>query len=861
MAILTRELDAPVPRWIRIGKTWRRLFWLTGGLVTAVFLFFTSSYVYFAFSHKLENRVTIESTKIFDRNGALLYEAYGEAKRTIIPLREVPRHAIEATVAIEDRDFFRHHGIDMSGIVRAALVNIESRSIKQGGSTISQQFVRNAVLTPDKTLSRKYQEIILSIMLENEHSKDEILEMYLNEIPYGANSYGIYAASQTYFRKKPQDLTLAEAAYLAALPKAPSHYSPYGPNREELDERSRLVLREMHSQGYISEEEKTQALSEKVAFQSVTATIKAPHFVMYVLDILQKKYGEEAVRSGGLKVTTTLDLKLQEMAEEIVKKQAVINKRAFGGENAALVALDPRNGQILTMVGSRDYFDESIDGEVNVALSPRQPGSSFKPYVYATAFKEGYSPASLIFDLSTNFGRYGSKDYIPKNYDGRTWGPITMRKALQGSLNIPAVKTLMLVGIDDAINTAEDLGLTTLTNRERYGPALVLGGAEVKLLEHAAGFGVFAAGGIRHVPTPILNIRDQKGRTIVNNEHSRGSIALDPQIAYQVADVLSDNEARMFLFSNRNNRLTLPGRKVAAKTGTTQNFRDAWTVGFTPSLVTGVWVGNSDNRQMRYGADGLVVAAPIWNEFMRRALAGTPAEEFARPPGMIELAVDAFTGKLPNEHTPVVRKEWFATSNAPTEKDDMHTAYDIGGENRVFTVLHSEKPDDPAWEAPVRAWALAHGYSYPFVQPSGMRDENIAIDAAARDVVRELPWGIDAMASAANGVERVELYFDTDIVAQTAGDKLYYEFSGGAADGEHLVTVKAWSNGSYNFKVYRVEFLLTPPAIAEAEAPEAGGVSEPAPVPPEVSFANTQSPSPPEDGETAATSTPEIVTQ
>ena len=428
--------------------------------------------------------------------------------------------------------------------------------------------------------------------------------------------------------------------------------------------------------------------------------------------LLSEKYGEISLRTDGLKVTTTLDLDLQKLAEEAVVKQVTEAEKKYNAHNAALVAVDPKTGQILAMVGSRDYFDQENDGAVNVTLRPRQPGSSFKPYVYATAFKKGMNPATMLMDVTTNFGEFGGKEYVPQNYDGKNRGPVSIRTALQGSLNIPAVKTLLLAGIEDSIDTAEAMGISTLKDRSRFGPSIVLGGAEVRLLEHTAGYGIFAAGGIKHDTVSILKVEDKDGDTLEEWEQSQGEEVLDPQIAYQITNVLSDDPSRRFIFGV-NNKLHLPGRPVAAKTGTTQEYRDAWTVGYTPSLVAGVWMGNNDNSAMTGGASGSLVAAAIWNDFMTKALTGKPVEDFTRPEGMSDITVDAVSGLLPTQFTTATRVDVFAAFNQPKKFDNVHVPVQTNSGQQIYTIFHSEKPDDPAWENPVAAWAAASGYPYP----------------------------------------------------------------------------------------------------------------------------------------------------
>lgn len=710
----------------------RRIFKLALYLAAAFLILVSLTFAVVSLSlpdpNKINARIVPQSTKIYARDGTtLLYEIHGEAKRTLIELAEIPDYAKEATIAIEDKNYYNNPGVDWRGILRAVFRNITRGELTgQGGSTITQQFVRNAILTREKTFTRKIKEIVLAIEIQQKFTKDEILKLYLNEIPYGQNAYGIEAASQTYFGKRARDLTLAESAYLAALPQAPTFYSPSGPNRDRLENRKNLVLAAMLDQGYITQTAHDTAKAEKVTFSKIKDAIIAPHFVLYVQDLLAEKYGEKTLEEGGLKIITTLDYRLQEIAEKTVAEGVAKDENRNKAHNAALVAIDPKTGQILAMVGSRDFFDEEHDGQVNVALRDRQPGSSIKPYIYAAAFKEGYSPATMLVDVKTSFGTYGNDEYIPQNYDGQNHGILSMRKALAGSLNVPAVKTLALTGVDKAISLAKDLGITSNISAERCGLALVLGGCELKLIDHVSAMGVFAAGGVRHEKTPILEVLDSKGNVLEKYEDNAEEV-LDPQIAYQVVSIMSDNDARSFIFGSRS-PLVLPDRVVAAKTGTTQAWKDGWTIGFTPSLVAGVWRGNSRGEEMRAGADGVIVAAPIWNQFMRAALTDTPPEQFTEPAGIQHVVVDAISGKLPTQYTQSTKTEVFAEFALPQQFDDVHIAVKINKQNgkranaqtpqelvetRIYTVIHSEMPDNPDWEGPVRAWAEAAGYSFP----------------------------------------------------------------------------------------------------------------------------------------------------
>lgn len=613
------------------------------------------------------------STYILDRNGELLYELHGDVKRTSLPLAQIPEYLQKATIAAEDKRFYRHWGFEPISILRAALINFRYGEIRQGASTITQQLARTILLNNEVSYERKIKEIILAIKIEKQFSKTEILEMYLNNIPYGSNAYGVAAASEIYFNKKTADLSLLEAAYLAALPKAPSDYSPFGVNADLLHKRARAVIAVMLAEGHIKQAEAEQALGAgELAFSHVPTPIRAPHFVFYAIDYLEQIYGKEKLRTGGLAVYTSLDLNLQKQAEAIIQELSAENEKKFKATNAALVALDPRNGEILAMVGGRDYFNPH-DGAFNAATGLRQPGSSFKPYVYAAALAKGLTPASIIVDARTDFAyaNYGVS-YVPRNYSGRHYGPLPARQALAGSLNVPAVKTLLIAGIDNVIDTAEKFGISSLGERNRFGPSLALGGAEVSLLEHTAGLGAFGNGGIKMPANPIIKILDRQKKPIYARANDGGAQAVDPQIAYLINSMLSDSAARQFVFG-RGKNLEIPGRAVAVKTGTTQNFRDAWTIGYTPDLAAGVWIGNNDNAPMKNGADGSVVAAPIWKKFMETALADSLPQPFKRPEGIVELTIDSATGKLPTANTLSKKKEVFASFNNPAGNFDILT--------------------------------------------------------------------------------------------------------------------------------------------------------------------------------------------
>lgn len=587
-----------------------------------------------------EERRVLQSTKIYDRTGeVVLYDLHQDVRRTIVPFEEISQNIKDATVAIEDDQFYNHIGIDIRAIIRAALSNFSQGDLLggQGGSTITQQVIKNSVLQRDKTLTRKVKEAILSIKLERTLEKDEILGVYLNESPYGGTIYGVEEASQAFFGKSASDLSIPEAAYLAAIPQAPTYFSPYGNNREALDNRKNLVLERMRINGFITVDEFEDAKQTEVEFQPQAVTgIRAPHFVMYIVEQLAEKYGEDAIVEQGLRVITTLDWELQQEAERIVAEKAAENTEKFNARNAGMVATDPKTGDVLVMVGSRDYFDEEIDGNFNVTLAERQPGSSIKPFVYATAFQKGYLPATILFDVPTQFSpaceawdtSSESPCYSPQNYNHEFVGPISMRNALAQSLNIPAVKTLYLAGLSDTLKFASDMGITTLDDPDRYGLTLVLGGGEVRLLEMTHAYGVFANGGLRAEPRSILRIEDVSGN-VTEEFEVRTNRVLDENVAYMMSDVLSDNVARTPLWGSWS-MVNFGERDVAIKSGSTNNLRDAWIMGYAPNIAVGAWVGNNDNSAMGGGLSGLITT-PMWRAFMDIALEKLPAEEFPEP--------------------------------------------------------------------------------------------------------------------------------------------------------------------------------------------------------------------------------------
>ncbi|MEI8096877.1 MAG: PBP1A family penicillin-binding protein [Candidatus Moraniibacteriota bacterium] len=573
-----------------------------------------------------------QTTIFYDRTGGTeLYRLYDEENRIVVKHDEIPDTLRLATIASEDANFYTHQGIDLFAILRALIIDIKSGAVKQGGSTITQQLARSLYLTREQTVQRKIREMFLAVKIDNHLSKDEILDLYLNVVPYGSNAYGVETAAETFFNKKAKDLTLAESALLASLPNAPTFFSPYEEHREDLRMRQKNVLTQMYELHFITKKELDQALLVDIIAEIVPLkrNIVAPHFVFYVVNELEKTYTKEKLQIEGLRVYTTLDLDLQRAAELAIQNGAKKNL-SRGATNAGLVSLDATNGEVLAMVGSKDYFDKSIDGNVNITIRERQPGSAFKPFAYAEAFIKGFQPESPIIDRPINFGPDGTgRPYIPRNYDGKFHGLLTMRQALSMSLNVPAVQTLALAGIADTIELATRMGITTLTDPKRYGLSLVLGGAEVKPIDIASAFSVFSQDGIRHEIKPILKIVNRASEEYVHVENNPDGVrVLDADIAQKINSILSDNVARTPIFGARSPLAFPSGTVVAAKTGTTQNFRDAWTVGYTPSIATAVWAGNNDNHPMQGGADGIFVAAPIWREFMNVALTRFPITGF-----------------------------------------------------------------------------------------------------------------------------------------------------------------------------------------------------------------------------------------
>jgi 1A family penicillin-binding protein len=717
-------------------KNWLLLIGVFFFVFIGIFMIWISSLKLPDFSLFKERKIQ-NSTKIYDRTGEiLLYDVYQDIKRTTISSGEIGQNIKNATIAIEDGEFYNHKGIRISSIIRATIWAKITGSRVQGGSTITQQLIKNTLLTSNRSISRKIKEWILAIKAEKIMTKDEILTLYLNEAPYGGTIYGIKEASNTFFNKEPTDLTIAESAYLAAIPNGPTKFSPYGKNKNELDDRKNLVLKRMLDVGFINENQYNLAKNEKVTFQPEKKdNILAPHFIFFIKNDLEKKYGSNILEDGGLKVITTIDYDLQKKAEEIVFKNAKENEINWGGKNAAAVIIDPKTGQILAMVGSRDYFDKEIDGNYNVVTAKRQPGSSFKPIVYALAFEKGYTDETVLFDVKTEFNAScsptatqektsnGNDCYHPNNYDNSFRGPMSLREALAQSINIIAVKLLYLVGSKDTINFANKLGITTLNDPNRYGLSLVIGGGETTLLDMTSVYSVFANNGTRNPYNGILSIQNKNGE-IIEEFKDKSYQVLDKNISLLLSDILSDNKSRTPTFGT-NSPLVIPDNQVAVKTGTTNDNKDAWTIGYTPKVTVGVWVGNNDNTPMKKG--GASLAGPIWNQIITESINKIGKESFEKPyieenkskisilrgfwMGGETIKIDSISKKLATEFTPKESIEEISITNVHTilhwinKENPLSYKDNIGNTDSLYN----------NWEYGILNWWNQNKYKYKII--------------------------------------------------------------------------------------------------------------------------------------------------
>ncbi|MES2436432.1 MAG: penicillin-binding protein [Patescibacteria group bacterium] len=739
-----------VTGWLLRRDSWKQLI-----LLAVIVLLFISGGIFLWVAtlkipdlESFQDKILSGSTRLYDKTGEIvLYDLNKDVRQQVVPYENISPYIKNATIAIEDSEFYVHKGVRPMAFLRAVIVNLQSGEFKQGGSTITQQVIKNALLTSDKRISRKIKEWVLALKLERIMTKDQILNLYLNGSPYGGNAYGVEEASKRFFNKSAKDLTLAESAYLAAIPQAPSTYSPFGKHVDKLETRKNVVLQRMKELNFISEAEYETARAEKVTFtkQDINS-IKAPHFSMFIKEYLIEKYGEDVVNTGGLKVITTLDYKLQEKAEAIVKENALKNTKNFNATNAGMIAIDPATGQLLVMVGSRDYFDKEIDGNFNITTAHRQPGSSFKPFAYVTAFTKGYTPETVLFDVptqfSTNCDAYGNptspgiqKDscYMPNNYDLNFRGPMSLRNALAQSINIPAIKTLYLAGMKDTLQTARDLGITSLSNVNQYGLTLVLGGGEASPLEMTGAYGVFANNGMRNPTTGILKITDREGKVLEEFKADPKQVVPEQSVLL-LNDVLSDNVARLPL-NGPGSATDFGSRQVALKTGTTNDTRDTWIIGYTPQIAVGAWAGNNDNSVMIRKTSGLIIA-PMWRQFMNEALKDLPEVAFKEPEPIDPNLKPILRGSWQGGQTYTVDRTTGlpATDATPPENREERSS---GGE--VHTILHyvdknnptGNPPANPAsdsqyylWETPVRNWAEKNGAASPNPQQNQQQPQN-----------------------------------------------------------------------------------------------------------------------------------------
>lgn len=762
-------------------------------------------------------RKTGYSTVILDREGEeVLFDLYTDENRKFTPIEEVPEYLKQATVAVEDKDFYQHQGFDLMGMARG-ISRIFTTGRAQGGSTLTQQLVKNALLTSERTVVRKLKEFVLAIRIESRFSKDEILQMYFNETPYGGTAWGVAAAAEMYFDKEVEELDLVECVVLAGLPQSPTRYSPYGRNPEAYIARATAVVRRMKEDGYISEEVEAEVLKAlpEVEFQALGTSIHAGHFVMHVRGLLEEMYGPEMLDQGGWKITTTLNWDLQSEAEEIVAAEIAKVNDSLHITNGASVIMDTNSGEVLSMVGSKDFFDEEIDGEVNVVTRLRQPGSSIKPLVYATAFAEGYNPSSVLMDVVTEFpGKDENTPYEPKNYDGEEHGLLHLRDALASSINVPAVKLIALVGVKDVLSQGYKMGLTSLEpsreNLSRLGLSMALGGGEVRLLEMASAYSAFANGGNKVEPVFILKIEDPKGETVYEYKPVKQEKVLDERVAFLINDVLSDNSARLITFGE-NSYLNMGSRAVAVKTGTTNDLRDNWTIGWTRDRIVGVWVGNNDNSAMKAVASGVSGASPIWRKEMLEVLSETADRPWEVPEGVEEVELDAVSG-YPAHDGFASYKDWVISGTLPSGDDPIHKKIEVcrGQNDKLAGILQVSqgnydekevidvKEKDPLtskdlWQKAIDGWVSRQGderYRVPteYCEASEGIDVQI-VSPKDRSRVDGETVTIRFEVSSNKPIEWAKLYIDGELEKEFTSLPYFKEVR--LNDGQHTIRILA----------------------------------------------------------------------
>ena len=766
------------------------------------------------------------SSKVYDRNDNALYDIYDEAKRDPVAFNDVPDYLKKATVAVEDKEFYNHKGFDPLTPFRI-IKNIFYFGKVTGGSTLTQQLTRNVLLTTERSLTRKIKELILSIQIDAKYSKDEILLMYLNEAPYGGASWGVEPAAQQYFGKTVKELNLAESAILAGLPQLPSVYSPFSKTPTAYISRTNHVLNRMVEDGYISKELAAETM-EKVKnykFSDKNSTTKAPHFVFWIKELLAEKYGEAVVEGGGLKITTTLDLELQEQAQKIVSDE-VDKAENLGISNGAALVLDPTNGQVLAMVGSRGYFSDKTDGAFNVTTQAlRQPGSAIKPVTYLAGLKKGMTAATMIMDTPVTFlsTSPGQKDYSPQNYNGKFNGPMSLRNALGNSINVIAVKTLANVGVENMLKLAYDMGLSTLEptkeNLSKFGFAVTLGGAEVKMIELASAYTAFANGGTSMKAFGILKVEDRNGRILEEYKAPDGKKVMTPQEAFIISNILSDNSARELTFGSVNG-LQISGYQVAAKTGTTNDKKDNWAIGWTPNLLSVVWVGNNDNTPMGKVASGVSGATPIWKKIMLLSLPKRNKEDFSIPNKIVSLDVDKISGYLAHDGFPS-RQEYFIDGTQSSVSDPIHmnlkvcrgvsglaTPEDMASGNYDSKEFFKFKENDPVstdgknrWQEGIDKWILEQSDNSKYFTPENYCRSgglvNVGIDSPGNESTVSKQFDIRINTTSIKKIVEVKLWID-GVERKIWTERPYEMTISDLVDGPHIIKVKATDKDGNN---------------------------------------------------------------
>lgn len=775
---------------------------------------------------QFESRRVDQSTKIYDRTGEiLLYEVFGDEKRTVVSFEEIPDQLKFAVISAEDGNFYERPGFDIKAIIRAFWVNLREGEIVQGGSTITQQLARNTFLTSEKTITRKIKEIILAVKLEASYNKDEILGLYLNQIPFGSNAYGVEVASQIYFGKPVKDLNLAESAILASIIRAPSYYSPWNPERHpELFSRKRYVLNRMVDFGYVSDEERNEALEYELNFTPPNiGAIRAPHFSVAVRRYLIDKYGEDTVLRGGLEVITTLDWDLQKIAEESVSVGSANNEERFGSTNAAMLVQGSKTGDILAMVGSRDYFNVEMGGNFNVVTQGlRQPGSALKPFIYLTAFQRGFPPRTILYDVATEFDLRGRPEtsYRPRNFDRLYRGPISLEDALAQSINVPAVKAFYLAGADKVLNNLWDFGITTLRERWRYGLTLPLGGGEIKMIDLVRAYSVLSRDGILNEQRLVLRVTDSRGNVLEENG-ARGRRVADPNEVRMINQILADPELRAPIFGGSLRMTIFDGYDVALKTGTSDDHRDAWTFGYTPSLVVGVWAGNNDNSPMINQPSSIIAAIPIWSDFMRKALPGFGADFFPRPEPTPLINKPMINGEhifrpfVGNEDYPQIHSIlYYADKSNPTGPPPSNPASDpqfLNWEEGVLDWAENNIADFDRYNQPLPdAVSFDTRLSVPEVSFGGnIRIFNISPESGK---FLNSPFIITSEIESMDGLREVELFVNKELIERVPLSGSYYRlfhYYQGQLNQQNLIEIKVKDanneRGSYSLIVYKSE--------------------------------------------------------